>query len=68
MAGVKVCKPVSCLAKSLSSQTNKIACSFRLNGSHMNLPRGRGGTSGGRLSCRGLAVDALDKWTAVMMQ
>ncbi len=67
MAGVKVCKPVSCLAKSLSSQAKKIACSFRLNGFHMNSPRGCGGTSGGHLSCRGSTVDAQDEWTTVMM-
>ncbi len=68
MAGAEVCKLMSCLAKSLSSQANKIACFFRLNGSHMNSPRGRGGTSGGRISCKGSTVDAQDEWMAVMMQ
>ena len=61
-------RPVSCLAKSLSSQANKIACSLRLNGSQMNLPRGRGGINGGHFSCRGSSAEAQDKWMAVRMQ
>jgi hypothetical protein len=57
---------VSCLSKSASLQANEIACSGRLNGSHMNSPMGRVGTNGGRLRSSGLTVEAQDEWIAMM--
>jgi hypothetical protein len=56
----------SCLSKSASLRVNEIACSGRLNGSHMNSPSGRMGTDGGRLRSSGVTVEAQDEWIAMI--
>jgi hypothetical protein len=56
----------SCLLKSALSRANKIACSGRLNGSHMSLPSGCVCTNGGCLRDSGLTVEVQDEWIAMM--